>query len=112
MPVYHFKTRYGNEIVESDGMPLESTRQPWKQATRAAGENLKDLDGSLEPHREWRMDVSDDDGNALFSLRPHSGNVCPPKRIEKALLKSPSLARFNVINFVQSDGAGTAPYRC
>jgi hypothetical protein len=69
MPVYHFKTRYGTEINESDGMPMDSTHEAWKEATRAAGEILKDLDGSLEPHREWRMDVSDDNGNLLFSLR-------------------------------------------
>jgi hypothetical protein len=69
MPVYHFKTHYGTEIIESDGIPMDSTRQAWKEATRAAGEILKDIDGSLEPHREWRMDVSDDNGNVLFSLR-------------------------------------------
>jgi hypothetical protein len=33
------------------------------------GEILKEIDGSLEPEREWRMDVTNDAGQALFSLR-------------------------------------------
>jgi hypothetical protein len=69
MPVYRFKTHYRENVEESDGIELESTRKAWKEATKAAGEILKDLDGSLEPHSEWRMDVFDDDGNSLFSLR-------------------------------------------
>jgi hypothetical protein len=83
MPVYRFKTSYRDEVEESDGIELESTRQAWKEATTAAGEILKDLDGSLEPHSEWRMDVSDGDGNALFSLR-----VIPRTYIPRGELKT------------------------
>jgi len=82
MPVYRFKTRYHEEVEESDGIELESTRHAWKQATGAAGEILKDLDGSLEPHSEWRMDVLDGDGNALFSLR-----VIPQTHVPWSALK-------------------------
>jgi hypothetical protein len=64
-------------------MPMESARQAWQEATRAAGEILKDLDGSLEPHREWRMDVSDDDGNPLFSLRLIPETYVPRSELKK-----------------------------
>jgi hypothetical protein len=82
MPVYRFKTRYGSEVTESNGMPMESTRRAWQEATRAAGEILKDMDGSLEPHREWRMDVTDEDGNTLFSLRVIPETYVPRKDLK------------------------------
>jgi hypothetical protein len=31
MPVYRFKTNYRDEVEESDGIELESTRQAWKR---------------------------------------------------------------------------------
>jgi hypothetical protein len=50
-------------------MELKDLRAAWKEATTATGEILKGIDGSLEPEREWRMDVTNDAGQALFSLR-------------------------------------------
>jgi hypothetical protein len=84
MPLYRFNTRYGAEVTQSGGVSLDSTRHAWQEATRAAGEILRDLDGSLEPHREWRMDVSDNDGNALFSLRVIPETYVPRKELKKA----------------------------
>jgi hypothetical protein len=49
-------------------MELE-LKAAWAEATRATGEILEEIDGSLEPEREWRMDVSNDAGQPLFSLR-------------------------------------------
>jgi hypothetical protein len=69
MPVFRFKTRHGRDVFEGDGIELGTLREAWKQATSAAGEILKDVDGSLDPDREWRMDVMDEAGRALFSLR-------------------------------------------
>jgi hypothetical protein len=69
MPLFRFTTKYGSELFEGDDMELATLRDAWKEATRAAGEILKDIDGSLEPEREWRMDVTNEQGQALFSLR-------------------------------------------
>lgn len=69
MPIFRFSTRHGEEIDQGDGVELETLRDAWKEATRAAGEILKDIDGSLDPEREWRMDVTNDAGQPLFSLR-------------------------------------------
>jgi hypothetical protein len=70
MPRFHFKTRYGTEDREDpEGTELKDLKAAWSEATRATGEILKEIDGSLEPDREWRMDVSNDTGQELFSLR-------------------------------------------
>ena len=70
MSRFHFKTTRGSEVHDDpEGMELEDLRAAWKEATLATGEILKQIDGSLEPEREWRMDVTNDAGQALFSLR-------------------------------------------
>jgi hypothetical protein len=83
VPAYLFKTLYRSEASTSDPIELEHVGQAWKQATRAAGEMLKDLDGSLEPYSEWRMDVSDEEGNALFSLRVIPQSYVPRKELKR-----------------------------
>jgi uncharacterized protein DUF6894 len=68
MPIFHFNTCHGDECRDDpDGMELKDLPQAWHEATCTTGEILRDMDGALE--REWRMDVSDHGGNALFSLR-------------------------------------------
>jgi hypothetical protein len=70
MPRFHFKTTHGSEVHDDpEGMELKSLKDAWKEATTATGEILKAIDGSLQPEREWRMDVTNDAGQALFSLR-------------------------------------------
>ena len=70
MPRFHFKTRHGTESQDDpEGMELKDVSAAWEEATRATGEILKEIDGSLEPEREWRMDVTNDAGQALFRLR-------------------------------------------
>jgi hypothetical protein len=54
---------------DPEGMELKDLSAAWKEATPATGEILKEIDGSLEPQREWRMDVTNDGGQPLFSLR-------------------------------------------
>jgi len=48
---------------------LKNLKAAWHEAACAAREILKDLDGSLDPEREWRMDVTNDHKQPLFSLR-------------------------------------------
>jgi hypothetical protein len=50
-------------------MELKDLKAAWHEAACAAGEILKDLDGSLDPEHEWRMDVTNDGKQPLFSLR-------------------------------------------
>lgn len=84
MPRFHFKTRHGADSQDDpEGMELEDLKAAWGEATRATGEILKEIDGSLEPEREWRMDVSNDVGQALFSLR-----LIPETYVEGQKLKN------------------------
>jgi hypothetical protein len=70
MSRFHFKTTHGSEVHDDpEGMELKDQRAAWKEATLATGEILKQIDGSLEPERELRMDVTNHAGQALFSLR-------------------------------------------
>jgi hypothetical protein len=70
MSRFHFKTTHGSEVHDDpEGLELKDQRAAWKEATLATGEILKQIDGSLEPERELRMDVTNHAGQALFSLR-------------------------------------------
>ena len=82
MPIFRFSARHGEETDQGDGVELETLRDAWKVATRAAGEILADIDGSLDPDREWRMDVTNDAGQPLFSLR-----LIPEMHVEGQKLK-------------------------
>lgn len=82
MPLFRFRTKHGREAFEGDAIELPTLREVWREATRSAAEILKDFDGSLEPDREWRMDVTNEEGQALFSLR-----VIPETYVEGRKLK-------------------------
>jgi hypothetical protein len=82
MPKYQFKTAYRQQVRATDPIELPDTRAAWKQAVASAGEILKEIDGSLEPYSEWRMDCTDGDGNALFSLRVIPQTYVPPKELK------------------------------
>ena len=57
----HFPDEIGEELPNDDAA--------WKEATFTAGKLLQDLDGTLRPDLEWRMEVTDAAGNLLWVLR-------------------------------------------
>lgn len=70
MPLYRFSTTHGDTSFDkADAIDLKDDGAAWEEATIAGGEILKGLDGSLNPDREWRMDVVDGSGAKVFSLR-------------------------------------------
>ncbi len=69
MSRFFFHTSYKQFSADDEGVELADRRAAWKQATIAAGQILRDIDGELTPGREWRMDVTDDKRNILFSLK-------------------------------------------
>ncbi|MGY4314955.1 DUF6894 family protein [Bradyrhizobium sp. JR3.5] len=50
-------------------MDLPDSDAAWKEATITAGKFLQDLDGTLKPGQEWRMEVTDEAGNLIWVLR-------------------------------------------
>jgi hypothetical protein len=83
MPHFYFKVSHRGKVSpDEEGMELKNLKEAWQEATTAAGEILKEIDGSLDPESEWRMDVTNDAGQPLFSLR-----LIPETYIEGRKLK-------------------------
>ena len=69
MPRYHFNVHDGVDQPDSEGSEFPDRDAAWSEAVRCCGEMLKDVDGRLERNAEWRMNVTDENGEAVFTLR-------------------------------------------
>ena len=69
LPRYHFNVHDGVDLPDPEGSEFPDRDAAWSEAVRCCGEMLKDVDGRLERNAEWRMDVTDEDGQAVFTLR-------------------------------------------
>jgi hypothetical protein len=68
MPRYFFHVHHNEPQIDYEGEELRDKHAAWKEATVMAGEILKDLDGKLQPGREWRLEVTDEFANPLYAL--------------------------------------------
>ena len=69
MPRYFFNVHYDSHShVDEVGEDLPDAFAAWSEATRPAGDSLKDLDGKLKPGAEWRMEVLDEAKHRLYTL--------------------------------------------
>lgn len=67
---YYFNIQHGKRsLPDAIGEELADDDAAWKEATVTAGKLLQDLDGTLKPDREWRMEVSDESGKLVWVLR-------------------------------------------
>jgi hypothetical protein len=76
MPLYFFDIHHGKTDIDLHGEDLPDANAAWKEATVIAGDILKNIDGSLTPEHDWRMEVTDEFRNPLFVLhiaarKPH-----------------------------------------
>ncbi|OKO72751.1 hypothetical protein [Bradyrhizobium sp. NAS96.2] len=69
MPRYFFHIHHGVRNADENGEDLPDNDAAWKEATITAGRLLQDLDGTLKPDLEWRMEVTDEAGNIIWVLR-------------------------------------------
>ena len=70
MPRYFFNVFHGSEHhPDCEGEVLEDKHAAWAEATKVAGQTIKDIDGKLRPGHEWRLEVSDEFGGALWEIR-------------------------------------------
>lgn len=73
MPRYYFEVYNGaDHYVDDTGEELPDRYAAWHEATTSAGQSIKDLDGRLLPGGEWRMEVTDEFGNRLYSINVHA----------------------------------------
>jgi hypothetical protein len=68
MPKYFFHVTHIHAQIDQQGEELENKHAAWKEATEAAGEILKDIDGKLTPGLDWKMEVTDEFHNTLYVL--------------------------------------------
>jgi hypothetical protein len=68
MPRYFFHVTHERHEPDHEGEELSDKHAAWKEATVTAGQMLQDIDGKLQPGREWRMEVADEFQNTLFVL--------------------------------------------
>jgi hypothetical protein len=70
MPLYYFVTNHRDEIVRSpSALDLPNMAAAWEEATIATGEILRGLDGSLEVGTEWSIQIQDETGTPLRTIK-------------------------------------------
>jgi hypothetical protein len=68
MPLYFFHVRHQDQHNDPNGIELPDIHAAWHEATTAAGEMLKELDGKLRPGQNWCLQVNDEFENTLLEL--------------------------------------------
>ena len=74
MPRYFFRVYHDRAEFDFVGEELPDKHAAWHQATMTAGQTLQSLDGTLQPDREWRMEVMDEFENPLYVLHINAEN--------------------------------------
>jgi hypothetical protein len=69
MPMFFFQVLSTDQHIDPEGSDLPDLEAAWRTATKSAGELLRELDGNLKPGEEWRLNVTDESGNAVFDIR-------------------------------------------
>jgi hypothetical protein len=69
MPRYFFNVRHGKDGQDTEGTELSSLDEARVQAIRSAGEMISQEGNTIWNGRGWLMEVSDQSGNPLFTLR-------------------------------------------
>jgi hypothetical protein len=68
LPRYFFHIQGGLNVPDEEGTVLPGPEQARAQAAIAAGELLRDLDGSFWDNSEWQMLVIDELGRTVCTL--------------------------------------------
>ena len=69
MARYFFNIHHDRERHDTEGVELPDADAAWREATLAAGELIKEIDGDLRPGQEWRLEVTDEQQKRLYLIR-------------------------------------------
>jgi hypothetical protein len=69
MPRYFFNVHHDVSHVDDIGEEFDDKHAAWEEATRTAGEMIKDVDGRLRPGHDWKLEVEDEFRNLIWVLR-------------------------------------------
>ena len=68
MPRYFFNVRGERPSIDEEGEELPDSHAAWNEATRTAGEMIRDINGKLKPGQSWELEVTDEFRNPLYLL--------------------------------------------
>ncbi len=74
MPLFFFHLTGDHTRRDEEGYEFQDPHAAWVEAVRTCGEMIRDQYKVLEPARPWGMDVLDEEGCLIFSLR-FAGNA-------------------------------------
>jgi uncharacterized protein DUF6894 len=69
IPRYFFHVYDGHSDPDKDGMEMADIYQAQAQAIKMSGEILRDMGAEFWDGTAWRMEVADESGRVLFTLR-------------------------------------------
>jgi hypothetical protein len=69
VPRYFFNIKHGKDITDTEGTELAGVAEARDQALTTAGEMIKHQDHTVWNGSEWRMNVTDEAGRPVFTLR-------------------------------------------
>ena len=69
MPRYFFHVHDGSSIKDKEGTELPDIFAAQEEAIHLSGELLREMGGKFWNGEEWSLDVTDEAGRILFTLR-------------------------------------------
>lgn len=69
MPKYFFNVRHERLSLDNEGEELSDKHAAWREATQIIGKLMQEIDGSLRPGRDLRLEVTDEFKNPLYVIR-------------------------------------------
>lgn len=68
MPRYFFNFDSTEPVTDNEGAVLEDDEAACKEATKAAGEMLRDVDGHCHLGGKWTLRVTDENRNPIYTI--------------------------------------------
>jgi hypothetical protein len=72
MPRYYFNVHHEQSSADKVGEELPDKHAAWKEATRMAGDILRDLDGRFKPGQDWKLEVTNERGLPVYAILVHA----------------------------------------
>ncbi|MFL5208093.1 MAG: DUF6894 family protein [Microvirga sp.] len=69
MPRFFFNVRGAKGFPDAEGVEFADASAACGEAVTLAGEILRDVNGKMSEGDDWRLDVTDTEGNRVGSLR-------------------------------------------
>jgi hypothetical protein len=69
MPKYFFNVHHDRTTTDEEGVELPDLPSARRAATIAAGEIIQEIDGYLEPARDWRLIITDEFRKPVYVIR-------------------------------------------